>query len=505
MHRDLTDQPRGAVKPDYDVAVVGLGPVGATLANLLALRGLKVLCLDREAEIYRLPRAVQVDGECLRVFQTLGVSAALAPHISPVPGMRFVDPEGRVILDWSRPMEIGPQGWCASYRFHQPELEACLRARLSACPNVDIRLRREVFSVEPRPDHVRLRMEDLATGRLGEATAKYVVGCDGARSVVRRFIGSELTDLKSHERWLVVDVLLKHPRPDLGDYAIQYCDPVRPATYIRGIGERRRWEIMLDADEDAGSAQQPAMVWRLLSRWVQPEEAVLERSAVYTFHSVIAQSWRRDRLLIAGDAAHQTPPFMGQGMCTGIRDAANLAWKLADVIGGDSDPSLLDTYESERSPHARVFIEEAVRLGAIIGAFSIGAANGTGSGEPERFVTPKPKLGPGVHEAGEHGGEISEQPRLDGDGLLDDRLGFQSAVLARPDLAAALDGGDGGVKIVPAASPAALAWLDRLGASAVLLRPDRYIFGVAQTEPDLVALMARYAVACRRPALATHA
>jgi 3-(3-hydroxy-phenyl)propionate hydroxylase len=485
------------VTADYDVAVVGLGPVGATLTNLLALRGLKVLCLDREASIYGLPRAVQVDGECLRVFQTLGISEALAPHISPVPGMRFVDPAGKLLVDWSRPTEVGPQGWCASYRFHQPELESCLRARLDADPNVDVRVRREVFSVEPKADHVLLRMEDLATGRLGQVTAKYVVGCDGARSTVRRFMGTELTDLKSHERWLVMDVILKYPRPDLGDYAVQYCDPERPATYVRGIGQRRRWEIMLHDDEDAATAQQPAMVWSLLSRWVKPEEAVLERSAVYTFHSVIAETWRRDRLLIAGDAAHQTPPFMGQGMCTGIRDAANLAWKLADVIKGDSDSSLLDTYESERAPHARIFISEAVRLGAIIRALSTRVIEGGETGEPERFVTPKPKLGLGVHEGGEHGGEISNQPRLDEAHLLDDLVGFQSAILARPDLAAKLPRQGEGLKVVPASSTAASAWLDHLGCAAVVLRPDRYIFGVAQTARDLENLLARYAEARR--------
>jgi 3-(3-hydroxy-phenyl)propionate hydroxylase len=481
----------------YDVAVIGLGPVGATLANLLALRGLEVLCLDREASIYDLPRAVQVDGECLRVFQTLGAGEALAPRIQPVPGMRFVDPEGRLILDWSRPTEIGPQGWCASYRFHQPDLEACLRARLEGRPNIDIGLRREVFSLEPEADHVRLRMEDLATGRLGQARAKYVVGCDGARSTVRRFIGSELMDLKSHERWLVLDLILKRPRPDLGDYAVQFCDPVRPATYIRGTGERRRWEIMLEASDDLASVQQPETVWRLLSRWLQPQDAMLERSAVYTFHSVIAETWRRDRLLIAGDAAHQTPPFMGQGMCTGVRDAANLAWKLADVVQGKSHPSLLDTYESERSPHARVFIDEAVRLGAVIRAFSTHATDRAQTGEPQRFVTPKPRLGPGVHEGGEHGGDISEQPRLDDDTLLDDRVGFQSAILARPNLAAKLPQGGEGLAVVPAASRAALAWLDRLGAAAVILRPDRYVFGVAPTERDVSSLVERYAIACR--------
>jgi len=494
------------VTPDYDVAVVGLGPVGATLANLLALRGMKVLCLDREAGVYGLPRAVQVDGECLRVFQTLGVSAALEPYISPVPGMRFVDSEGRLIMDWSRPMEVGPQGWCASYRFHQPDLEACLRARLEASPSVDIRLRREVFSLEQTLDHVLVRMEDLATGRVGQARVRYVVGCDGARSTVRRFIGSELTDLQSHERWLVVDVVLKQPRPDLGDYAIQYCDPERPATYIRGIGERRRWEIMLHPSEDAAQAQQPAEVWRRLRRWVQPEEAELERCAVYTFHSVIAKTWRRDRLLIAGDAAHQTPPFMGQGMCTGIRDVANLAWKLADVIQRQSDPSLLDTYESERAPHARIFIDEAVRLGGVIRAISARATDGatgdgTGMNEPERFVTPQPRLGPGVYETGDEGGRLSEQPRLDQDHLLDDQVGYHAAVLATPDLAAKIVHRDDELKVVAADSPAALAWLDRLGGCAVVLRPDRYIFGVAKTEQDLKALMASY-TARRRQGLA---
>jgi 3-(3-hydroxy-phenyl)propionate hydroxylase len=295
-----------------------------------------------------------------------------------------------------------------------------------------------------------------------------------------------------------MDVILRHPRPDLGDYAVQFCDPDRPVTYVRGIGQRRRWEIMLRPDEDAAAAQQPAMAWRLLSRWVRPEEAVLERSAVYTFHSVIAESWRRDRLLIAGDAAHQTPPFMGQGLCTGIRDAANLAWKLADVIEGDSDPTLLDTYESERAPHARVFIDEAVRLGGIIRALSAAVTGGSETREPERFVTPRPRLGEGAHEGGAHGGDLSEQPRLEDDRLLDDRVGFRSAVLALPELAAALPRQVRDVEIVPAASPAAAAWLGRLGCPAVVLRPDRYIFGVAQTARELEDILTRYAAARRR-------
>ena len=231
---------------------------------------------------------------------------------------------------------------------------------------MDVRLRHDVFAFEEKADGVELRMEDLSTGKLVRASARYVVGCDGARSIVRRFMGTELDDLQSHERWLVVDVLLQRERPDLGDHSIQFCDPARPATYVRGVGNRRRWELMLMPGDDPTAITRPEAIWALLSRWVTPQEATLERPAVYTFHSVVARGWRAGRLLIAGDAAHQTPPFMGQGMCAGIRDAANLAWKLGAVVRGDAPPGLLDTYESERSPHVREFIQTAVRLGGVI-------------------------------------------------------------------------------------------------------------------------------------------
>ena len=163
-----------------------------------------------------------------------------------------------------------------------------------------------------------------------------MVGCDGARSLVRRFMGAGLDDLGFHERWLVLDFLLERPRDDLGDYSVQFCDPVRPATYVRGVGNRRRWEITLLADEDSNAMTSAERIWPLLRRWVTPEDGRIERAAVYTFHSVVARPWRAGRLLLAGNSAHQTPPFLGQGMCAGIRDAANLAWKLADVVSGRS-------------------------------------------------------------------------------------------------------------------------------------------------------------------------
>ena len=542
--------------PCYDVAIVGLGPAGATLANLLALRGLSVLALDREGDIYRLPRAIHFDAECLRVFQTIGIAEQLVPDLVVAPGMRFVGADGSLLLDWQRPTEVGPHGWHASYRFHQPTLESALRERLAAHPRVDIRLRHELFAVDtdqdaigdsPKdaggiareqtsartPGHltasatsatggdVGLRLEDLASGRLLQTRARYVVGCDGARSTIRRFMGTELEDLESHERWLVVDVVLNGERPDLGDHSIQYCDPARPATYVRGPGRRRRWELMLLPGEDGAAMSRPETVWSLLSPWLRPDEATLERPAAYTFHSVVARGWRRGRLLIAGDAAHQTPPFMGQGMCAGIRDASNLAWKLADVISGRAADSLLDSYESERAPHVREFIETAVRLGALIQTTDPARARQRDiemKDSPSVFSTPQPRLGPGVYDADEERrgaddagrtGLPGEQPTLGNGERLDDRLGYRFGLLYDPAVvtpaaravgaaaapttaSTAVTAASPAVSWIAADSQASRAWLTRLDACAVLLRPDRYVAGLARNADEARALASRY-------------
>jgi 3-(3-hydroxy-phenyl)propionate hydroxylase len=488
-------RPDAQSQPLHDVAIVGFGPVGATLANLLALRGLSVLVLERDPEPYRLPRALHFDAEVMRVLQTVGIADALAAHLFVAPGMRFLDAEGHTLIEWNRPQAVGPQGWHASYRFHQPMLERLLRERLAQGPNADVRLRHEVFSIEPDGDTVRLRVENLANGRLSTLRARWVVGCDGARSTVRRFMGTELEDLRSHERWLVVDVLLRHERPDLGDHSIQYCDPARPATYVRGPGLRRRWELMLMPGEDPVTMTQPEALWALLSRWVSPADAILERPACYTFHSVLAQGWRRDRLLIAGDAAHQTPPFLGQGMCAGIRDAANLGWKLADVVRGRAPEALLDTYESERSPHVREFIEAAVRLGAVIQTTDAEAARRRDlelRARPMRFSTPSPGLGPGRHEGFGAAGRIGEQPVLADGRRMDDAVGYRHALLVDADLApAAREMIDEDAVLIVADSAESRDWLDRLQATAVLLRPDRYVAGIARDGASLAALLRR--------------
>ena len=221
-----------------DVLIVGLGPTGATLAHLLAMRGVDVVVVERHAAIHPLPRAVHFDDEVMRVFQTIGVADQIAAVSRINPGMRFVDRNGATLLDWPRPNHVSPQGWHPSYRFHQPDLEAILRAAL-ADRGVRV-VTGDVIDVAQSADGITARIQGQPP-----INAAYVVGCDGGRSTVRAAMGTTQEDLGFHERWLVIDVELTRDRPDLGDITLQHCDPDQPATYVRGPGTRRRWEIAL--------------------------------------------------------------------------------------------------------------------------------------------------------------------------------------------------------------------------------------------------------------------
>jgi 3-(3-hydroxy-phenyl)propionate hydroxylase len=479
----------------YDVAIVGYGPAGATLAHLLGQCGLKTLVLEREGAHYHLPRAVHFDAEVMRVFQWIGIADQMEPKTAIHPGMRFVDGQGNLLLDWPRPQGEGPQGWRANFRFHQPDLEEVLRAHMSQRPEVTVRTRCEVFHIEDQGDQVALRFEDMSCGKVEHVTAKYVVGCDGARSLVRRYIESDMDDYGFHERWLVVDVILHQDKPALGDLSIQYCVPERPATYVRTPGLRRRWEITVLPDEDSYDITKPERVWELLSDWLTPDEAELERTAVYTFHSLVAKDWRKGRLILAGDACHQTPPFMGQGMCAGTRDVANLYWKLALACKGlaaDSD-QLLDTYETERKPNAAEYIKTAVRLGGLINTAgteeALRAALPAGDGSA-RMESIAPPIGPGLGAPSDTAGRLFGQPRMADGQRMDDVYPHQFVVVADAALAEGLSLPDH-VALVTTAQSNAAEHLARLGAKATVLRPDRHTLGGADTLADLQALLMR--------------
>lgn len=481
----------------FDVVVVGLGPTGATLANLLGICGLYVLVIDRFHTPYPLPRAVHFDDEIMRVFQTIGVADDVAGIVRVNLGMRFVDAAGNLLLDWPRPQEIGPQGWHASYRFHQPELEQILRRALNWYDNVEIRTGKEVRNVADRGDVVEISYDCGETGEETTVLADYVVGCDGANSIVRGAMNATETDLGFNERWLVADLLLKTQKPELGDHTIQFCNPDRPATYARGPGNRRRWEIAILDGEDAELMRKPDMVWKLLERWLSPDEAEMERAAVYTFQSIIADQWRTGRLLIAGDAAHRTPPFMGQGMCAGIRDASNLAWKLAATVRGQESADVLDSYGRERQPHAREYVETAIRLGRLINASGTEEALNAAFRQADgtvRMASIAPRLGPGLtFGSGPLVGTLFPQPELDDGSRLDDQAGYGPVLVVDGRLWGSMPAKIRNTDLFvlkTSQSRQAAGFLTSHDVKAVLVRPDRYISGTAGGATDLAKLLA---------------
>jgi len=495
----------------FDVAVIGYGPAGATLANLLGQAGLSVLVLEKEAGIYPLPRAIHFDGEVMRIFQSAGLRQAVETISRPgLKGMHFVNAEGETLMIRGGTAAQGPHGCASNHYFHQPELEQILRDGTARFANVQVRQRHEVMQIIEAGDHVRLSIADLRDGSVSAVQARYVVGCDGARSMVRKLLGSPMKDLGLRQPWLVFDVILKDDAPALPEHTVQFCDPARPMTWCNVTGRRRRWEIMLMPGDDPATLVQPETLWQLVSRWMTHEHADIERAAIYTFHSLIAEGWRKGRLMLAGDSAHQTPPFLGQGMCAALRDVSNLAWKLEAVLRGRAGEALLDTYESERSPHVHAFIELAVRLGDIIQATDPEKARERDArfkaDQPEIFEFPSPRLGPGVlHGNAAPVGQPFPQPVLADGQLLDAHIGNRFAVLGR---ASVLDGvsvetrklwQQGHVAVLPTQEPPLLDWLDRHGAGAIMLRPDRYIMGLASTPGQLDAVTACLPVADLQP------
>lgn len=438
-----------------DVCIIGAGPIGLLLGNLLGRRGVSVVILEKQPKPYDLPRAVHFDGEAMRVFQAAGLAEAVLPHTMVGRGMLFKDMQDRVVVDWSRDQDIGPMGWHESYRCHQPGIEDALRAGLKRFAHVTLYSGVEVVAISQDASGV------VATLRDGkQVEAAFGIGADGANSFVRTELGIAVDDLGFKEDWLVVDLVLKRPRPDLGDYSVQFCDPVNSATYVRGVGERRRWELRIPMDR--GQNPSVAEIWKRLARWITPDDAVLERSAVYTFRSCVATRWRDGRFFLAGDAAHQMPPFMGQGMCAGIRDAANLSWKMAQALQGGDD--VLSTYESEREPHIRQFIELTVALGKLINQTAAGEAP---SGKMNSIW---PQLGAGLGPRDGVGGALAPQPYVRGV-LADDVAQQGFYVLSSRNL-------DSDLPVVVGAQD----WLSDLGVDAVIVRPDGYVLDVF--DPD---------------------
>ena len=479
--------------PGREVAIVGCGPVGLTLAVLLAQRGHPVTILEHQPQAYPLPRAVHFDHEVARIFQSAGIGDDLAAFCEPADVYEWRNGEGTTLLRLGR-VGLGASGWPLSSMFHQPSLEAALERRAR---RLGVVIRRECSVVDFSQHQGSVA---IATSEGDVVEAGYLVGCDGAKSTVRALLGVPVTELGFLYDWLVVDVVL-HDGRVFDPLNLQICDPARPTTVVSGGPGRRRWEFMRLEHEALDDLESRA--WALLAPWdVTPANATLERCAMYTFGARYAEQWRGGRVLLAGDAAHHMPPFAGQGMCAGIRDAANLAWKLGLVLAGSAPDELLDTYVTERIPSVRQAIDFSVELGKIIcvpdphAAAARDAAMAPLVGPKPTDVPSLPGIEQGMlDETSPHAGSLFVQGTARGR-RFDDVHGAGWRLITvepepvdlAPDAARWFASIGGRVVTVAADDPVYGRWFAAHDATAALQRPDFHLYGTA-ADPDRAAAL----------------
>ncbi|MFZ3117654.1 MAG: bifunctional 3-(3-hydroxy-phenyl)propionate/3-hydroxycinnamic acid hydroxylase [Variovorax sp.] len=515
-----------------DVAIVGYGPVGQALALRLAQHGHRVVVVERWPALFGLPRAVGLDHEALRTLQALGIMAEFEPRTSLSKVYEWRNAAGEVLLAFPGLHEMGISGWSKGAGFSQPVLERILdeRVRNEHAGQVRLMQGRAVVGLQERPGHVVLETRRGAgpegEGQVERIAARYVVGCDGAGSFVRGALGTAMEDLAFAADWLVVD-LQPRDASQCNDDLIQVCDPRRPTTMVSGGPGRCRFEFMMLEGERKEDFNNAAAAWSLLAPlgW-NPSNAVLERHTVYTFRAAVAQTWRRGRLMIAGDAAHMTPPFAAQGLCAGLRDVASLAWRLDMVLRGRASEALLDGYSDERRVHARALVEFAVELGKIICLLDPVAAEARDrqlreareARKEEQDGMPAPRLGdsPLLRAGDPQAGSLSVQGRIRCFGRIgrfDDLIGNGFVLIGDGhDPASRLGSaqraflhelGIRNIGVGPSCSAQDVdgtyrRWFDTLQCSAVLVRPDFYVYGAGEADELVGALMASWAEAYAR-------
>jgi 3-(3-hydroxy-phenyl)propionate hydroxylase len=504
---------------DVDVVVAGFGPVGATVTALLANAGLSVLAVDRDLEPYPLPRAVATDDDAIRVWQTIGgLDERLVSKMIREPQVSYRTIGGR---EFARVLELArsPSGHPGLAIFYQPWLEREIGKTAVAYGNAELRRGVELVGFEEGAGTVDVTLRDLASGSEEAVTAGWLLGCDGASSSIRRAIGAEFGGSTFEQLWIVTDLKLDTAEEEEKPCFVFNCDPQRPTVTMPMPGQRRRWEFMLFPGETGEEMLEPGRLAGLLADAGQDPGYETERAVVYTFHARVASDWGRGRVYLLGDSAHVTPPFAGQGMNAGVRDAGNIWWKIAAVERGAASEAILETYEAERRRHTQELIDMAVRLGSVVQTVKPGvaAARDRFFGlvgaipttrrwiESGRFK-PDPRIRGGLlgRRARPFGiiGRQVPQPVVTGpDGeqvRLDDFIGPRFALISSgpdpwagvPDAVRGLatgfgvvvlriDGGPCGDDEVPVEDPSGelAAFLRRGRATKLLVRPDRFVYG----------------------------
>ncbi|HAS45120.1 MAG TPA: hypothetical protein DCS93_31850 [Microscillaceae bacterium] len=334
----------------YDILIVGFGPVGMLAANLFGKYGLKVAVFERNEKLYDLPRAIHIDDETMRILQYVGLHQQMLKVCKPVPGMQLVNRQGKVLLETSK---AATAGYEASYLFFQPDLEEILIKGIERFVNVEVFWGAEVTQVKTQEKQATVYIQQ------GQKTlsyeGKYVLACDGANSTVRTLLNLPLKDLKFTRQNLKTDVLLKEP-VELPNWIQKTCEPNRQShVFLNSFENHVRWEFSLPkrTPHDKTYWENPDTVRQLLSLVIDPDKVVPRHVVVYRFATKIAQQWQQGAVFLAGDAAHQMPPYIGQGMCAGFRDVLNLGWKLKLVLQHEVSPQILQSYPQERMPHVR--------------------------------------------------------------------------------------------------------------------------------------------------------
>ncbi|MEV7091746.1 bifunctional 3-(3-hydroxy-phenyl)propionate/3-hydroxycinnamic acid hydroxylase [Amycolatopsis sp. NPDC051045] len=508
---------------DTDVVIVGHGPIGATLSVLLAQRGWRVIVLERRPRPYQLPRATSFDGETARLLAATGIGPGLGRITAPANGYQWQTADGRTLLDIAFTTD-GPYGWPDANTMHQPALEELIAARAAELPGITVLRGHEVVAITDGDERVQVTATD-SDDVPRTLSARWVVGCDGANSFVREHLDVPVTDLGFSYEWLLCDVQLTEPR-EFVPTNVQICDPARPTTLVGSGPGRRRWEFMRLPGESAAELNEDETAWRLMAPFgVTPDTATLLRSTTYIFQARWADRWRVGHVLLAGDAAHLMPPFAGQGMCSGIRDVTNLAWKLDLTLRDLAAESILDTYAEERRTQAKEAILASVQLGRVICVTDPAAAAERDAtvlanrrGKPPTRPEPARPLSngllhrlPGADTAEPPAGAVVPQGRvsLRGDtGLFDDVVGRGFVLLVTGDPHTALDedqlsflaGLDTHVvRLLPPGSTADDGVLDvddvyrpylaQCKATSLLVRPDYHVFGAASGQEGTAALV----------------